>query len=200
MHCCIYILWMDLSLSVPIRQTNVIPICRWGKLRHSEVKELTWRKWLCQGFELWMGRFILFGPVILKNKMFPALNQMLTWWIWPSVRSRVAQPAVQSLTWLDKCPDKCPDQGWRSQGLGKCQARLTPWGGRTELVIHSPSEPEICFSACQTYLLLRASESGPRIQLVSSLTWDEDVVWAGCMDFSEMVRAQLCFSVHTLIF
>ena len=73
----------------------------------------------------------------------------------------------------------------RSQGLGKCQVCLTPWGGHTELVIHGPSEPETCFSVCQTFLLLRASESGPSIQLVSSLTWDEDVVWAGFVWISQ---------------
>ena len=49
-------------------------------------------------------------------------------------------------------------------------------------------------------LLLRALESGPNIELVSSLTWDEDMAWAGCVDFSEVVRAQLCFSGHTLTF
>ena len=66
----------------------------------------------------------------------------------------------------------------RSQGLGRCQAYLTPWGGHTELVIHGSGEPEICFSACQTFapksLRIRTQH---RPGQLSDLRWRHGMGW-----------------------
>ena len=94
------------------------------------------------------GGFILFGPVNLKDEMFPALNRMFTWWIWPSLRSWVAQPAVQSLTWLENYPD----QGWEKSGAW--QGPDMPDPIRESCKAHDPWTPwarDFCFSVCQAF-------------------------------------------------